>query len=56
VLSRAVIAAGIDWNSEDAHSAVYDAERTADLFCTIVNRWDEARGILALGGSESELS
>jgi|TARA_B100001123_G_C14940707_1_gene879582 ribonuclease T len=41
VLSRAVEAAGIDWNPEEAHSAMYDAEKTAELFCLIVNRWDE---------------
>lgn len=41
VLSRAVQAAGLDWNSAEAHSAVYDAERTAELFCRIVNRWRE---------------
>ena len=39
VLSRAVQAAGFEWNAEEAHSAVYDAERTAALFCRIVNRW-----------------
>lgn len=39
VLSRAVQAAGFEWNAQEAHSAVYDAERTAALFCTIVNRW-----------------
>lgn len=39
VLSRAVQAAGIAWNSAEAHSAVYDTERTAELFCAIVNRW-----------------
>jgi len=39
VLSRAVQAAGFDWNEAEAHSAVYDAERTALLFCEIVNRW-----------------
>jgi ribonuclease T len=39
VLSRALVAAGLEWNGDDAHSAVYDAERTAELFCTIVNRW-----------------
>ena len=39
VLSRAVQAAGYEWNADEAHSAVYDAERTAALFCTIVNRW-----------------
>ncbi len=40
VLSRAVEAAGIQWDNSQAHSAVYDAERTADLFCAVVNRWD----------------
>jgi len=39
VLSRAVQAAGFEWNESEAHSAVYDAERTALLFCDIVNRW-----------------
>ncbi len=39
VLSRAVQAAGFEWNPDEAHSAVYDAERTAALFCAIVNRW-----------------
>lgn len=39
VLSRAVKAAGLDWEEEEAHSARYDAERTAELFCTIVNLW-----------------
>jgi len=43
VLARAVQAAGIEWNSGEAHSAIYDAERTADLFCKIVNYWDELR-------------
>ena len=41
VLSRAVQAAGLEWNANEAHSAVYDAERTALLFCSIVNRWKE---------------
>ena len=39
VLSKAVLAAGIPFDSREAHSAVYDAERTAELFCTVVNRW-----------------
>ncbi len=41
VLSRAVQAAGMEWDNNQAHSAIYDAERTAELFCQIVNRWDE---------------
>ena len=40
VLARAVLAAGLEWDADEAHSAIYDAERTADLFCEIVNRWD----------------
>ena len=40
VLARAAMAAGIEWDHEEAHSALYDAERTADLFCKIVNSWD----------------
>jgi len=39
VLSRALLAAGLEWNSEDAHSAAYDAERTAELFCAVCNQF-----------------
>ncbi len=39
VLARAVSAAGLDWDKSRAHSAAYDTERTAALFCNIVNRW-----------------
>ncbi len=42
VLARAVQAAGYTWNSEEAHSAVYDAERTAEVFCKIANAWQPA--------------
>ncbi len=37
VLARSVRSAGFDWNAEEAHSAIYDAEMTAALFCRIVN-------------------
>ena len=39
VLARAMQAAGFEWNAADAHSAVYDAEQTAKLFCRIANAW-----------------
>ncbi len=39
VLARAVDAAGLDWDKSQAHTAAYDTERTATLFCNIVNRW-----------------
>ena len=38
VLARSVRSAGMDWDSEEAHSAIYDAEMTAALFCNIVNQ------------------
>ncbi len=39
VLSRAAEAAGLSWDSNEAHSAAYDAEQTAELFCRIVNQF-----------------
>lgn len=39
VLARAAIAAGMGWDETQAHSASYDAEVTADLFCEAVNRY-----------------
>ena len=39
VLARAVQAAGLPWDESSAHSAAYDAEITADLFCKILNRF-----------------
>jgi ribonuclease T len=38
VLARALDAAGLPYDTHEAHSAIYDAERTADLFCLLVNR------------------
>ena len=39
VLARAVIAAGLEWDETQAHSASYDAEMTAEVFCEVVNRY-----------------
>ncbi|MEX2367620.1 MAG: ribonuclease T [Pseudohongiellaceae bacterium] len=39
VLSRACEAAGIEFDQNEAHSARYDAEKTAELFCNIINSW-----------------
>ena len=41
VLARAAKAAGMEWSHDEAHSAIYDAEQTATLFCNIVNMWQE---------------
>ena len=38
-MSKAVLASGLEFDVREAHSAIYDAERTAQLFCRIVNRW-----------------
>jgi ribonuclease T len=37
VLAKALAVAGLEWDKSRAHSATYDAERTADLFCLICN-------------------
>jgi len=41
VLARALVSAGLEYNNAEAHSAIYDAERTADLFCLLINRLKE---------------
>jgi ribonuclease T len=45
VLAKAVTVAGLTWDADSAHSARYDAERSADIFCLVCNR---------LQGSHSE--
>ncbi|GLT16408.1 ribonuclease T [Vibrio zhanjiangensis] len=44
VLARACKVAGMDFDNREAHSALYDTQKTAELFCGIVNKWK------ALGG------
>ncbi|MBF8999833.1 MULTISPECIES: ribonuclease T [Vibrio] len=44
VLAKACRTAGMDFDNKEAHSALYDTEQTAQLFCGIVNKWK------ALGG------
>lgn len=39
VLARAARMAGLGWKDSEAHTAIYDVEQTARLFCKIVNRW-----------------
>tara|TARA_R110000868_G_scaffold31675_5_gene116049 strand:- start:4915 stop:5478 length:564 start_codon:yes stop_codon:yes gene_type:complete len=40
VLAKAVKAANIEFDDNEAHGALYDATKTAELFCTIVNTWE----------------
>lgn len=44
VLARACEMAGIPFSQKEAHSALYDARRTAELFCTIINHWSDLGG------------
>ncbi|GAB2528505.1 ribonuclease T [Microbulbifer agarilyticus] len=44
VLAKACQTAGIPFDNSSAHSAEYDAEKTAELFCGIVNRWRDLGG------------
>lgn len=58
VLAKAITVAGFEWDASSAHSASYDAERSADIFCHITNRMQESykeaeRRALALGWHEA---
>lgn len=44
VLAKACTMAGIPFNHHKAHSALYDATRTAELFCSLVNRFSSLGG------------
>ncbi|EAQ64768.1 ribonuclease T [Marinomonas sp. MED121] len=44
VLAKACEAAAIPFSNAEAHSAKYDTEKTAELFCEIVNRWKRLGG------------
>ena len=41
VLARAAVAAGMEWDTSEAHSAIYDTRMTAELFCAVINQWEE---------------
>lgn len=45
VLAKIATAAGLDWDSDSAHSAIYDAEKTAEIFCRIINRWKKLEAL-----------
>jgi ribonuclease T len=44
VLAKSCQTAKIKFDNELAHSALYDTEKTAELFCFIVNRWKKMGG------------
>jgi len=53
VLAKACKAANIEFDNNEAHTALYDTEKTAELFCHIVNKW-QALGGWPLPTSEKE--
>ncbi len=44
VLAKACEAAGIPFSQSEAHSALYDASVTAELFCKVLNAWTAGVG------------
>jgi len=44
VLAKACITAKIEFDTKEAHSALYDTRKTAELFCYIVNRYQNLGG------------
>ena len=53
VLAKACKTAGIKFDNKEAHSALYDTQKTTELFCLIVNRW-KALGGWPLAAMESD--
>lgn len=47
VLAKSAKIAGLSWDTSEAHSALYDAEKTAEIFCSIVNDWDQWKSPIA---------
>ncbi len=41
VLARAAQTAELPWDQTEAHSAVYDTQMTAELFCMVINNWEQ---------------
>lgn len=50
VLAKIAEAAGLEWDNQRAHSALYDAEQTAKLFCIIYNRWHRLLQLETMSG------
>ncbi len=53
VLAKACKAAGMEFDNREAHSALYDTQKTAELFCGIVNKWKALGGWPAVDNQEN---
>ncbi|SUD90351.1 Ribonuclease T [Psychrobacter phenylpyruvicus] len=56
VLARACKAAGIEFSGTEAHSALYDTQKTAELFCHILNSYPMLTNALLEDNITSEKS
>lgn len=54
VLARACKAAGLEFDGNDAHSALYDTQKTAELFCHILNNYPMLANALHAEKTEEE--
>ncbi len=54
VLVKACQAAGVSFDQKEAHSALYDAQKTAELFCYIVNRYTSLGGWPLVSDADTE--
>ncbi|GAB3481933.1 ribonuclease T [Marinomonas epiphytica] len=54
VLAKACEVASIPFSNSQAHSAKYDTEKTAELFCDMVNRWKQMGGWPLASQSEDD--
>lgn len=53
VLAKIIQSAGLEWDDSKAHSALYDAEKTAEIFCLVVNRWKHLESLITTPAAPS---
>lgn len=56
VLARACQYAGIEFSGSEAHSALYDTQKTAELFCYILNRYPMLAQNLTLDATDDSMN
>lgn len=56
VLAKIIQCAGLEWDNSKAHSAIYDADKTAELFCLVVNHWKYLESQVAPSDSPEDKS
>lgn len=54
VLAKACQCAGIEFNGSEAHSALYDTQKTAELFCYILNNYPMLATALVDEGTDGD--